>query len=92
MITEQDVIEYLNEKVAKGELGSTTHKYVVKLKELETLKKMQQNEVDRLHSDLKRAENEMWRIKGAIAAVLELAAEEEGLQPALNPKNNNTDK
>jgi len=93
MVTEQDVIGYLNERAGEDSaLKDSTRKYVKKLKELETLQNIQQEELKSLRLRLKGIEEDLLRTRGAISVVLELAAEEEGLiAPPPQPEQDSTD-
>lgn len=79
MLTEQEVIAQLNEKLAKKTIKADTAKYTNKLKELETLLNDHQKEMDNLKGKMKKTRAEIQKIRGAISILLELAAESEGL-------------
>ena len=79
MLTEQEVLAVINEKIKKGELKPETMKYINKIKALDTLLKGHQESFNRLTSEAQAADLEIQRIKGATSILLELAAEEEGL-------------
>lgn len=80
MVTEKDVIEHLN-RVARDDssLNPNTRRYVQKLRELEQLQSIQQQELDSLRQNVKNAKEGLQRTRGAISVILEMAAEEEGL-------------
>lgn len=91
MVTEQDVVEYLNKATSEEGKGlkDSTQIYIKKLKELENLQKIQQEDLQSLRLRLKGVEDDLMRTRGAISVVLELAAEEEGL--ITPPTQNSTD-
>ena len=79
MLTEQEVLAVINEKLSKGELAPSTMKYVNKIKILDDLLKEHQISLESLNSKIQIVTFEIQRIKGATSILLELAAEEEGL-------------
>jgi peptidoglycan hydrolase CwlO-like protein len=78
-MTEQEVITKLNELIAGNNLKENTAKFVNKIKTLDNQLVSLQNEVKTATDKIKGIETEMIRIRGAISALIELAAEEEGL-------------
>jgi len=79
MLTEQEAIAQLNEKIAKKTLKPTTGRYLAKLKFLEEQLKTHQDQIKELTDKITGLESEILRTRGAISMLLELAAEEEGL-------------
>lgn len=79
MLTEQEAIAQLNEKIAKKQIKPATMKYLAKIKFLEEQLKTHQNQIKELSDKISGTENEIVRVRGAISMLLELAAEEEGL-------------
>jgi len=79
MLTEQEVLAQLNERLANKTLKANTTKYTNKLKDLEALLNGHQKEIDSLKEKLKKNEAEVQKIRGAISILLELAAETEEL-------------
>ena len=84
MLTEQEVAEVINKKIADKTLKTATVKYVEKLKVLQSILKAQQSALEDLKKKVVSEEEQVIRTKGAISVLLELSAEEEGL---LNPAN-----
>ena len=84
MLTEQEVAEVINKKIADKTLKAATAKYVEKLKVLQGILKAQQGALEELKKKVVFEEEQIIRTKGAISVLLELSAEEEGL---LNPAN-----
>jgi len=91
MITEQDVVDYLNKKVASGDLGPVLEKYVAKLKSLQDMRDGQEDDIASLKTRLEQAESLLLKTQGAISMILELAAEEENLLPPAQKPNNSSD-
>jgi hypothetical protein len=87
MLTEQEVMAYLNEKIAKNELKTGTKKYVDKLKALEEILNTQTASLKESQEKVRVLELDIQRLRGAISVVLEMAAEEEGLLAAEIPNN-----
>ena len=79
MLTEQEAIAQLNEKIAKKQVKASTGRFIAKLKILEDLLNSHQKQINELTDKIKGIESEMLRTRGAISMLLELAAEEEGL-------------
>jgi len=79
MLTEQEVMAYLNEKIAKNELKPEVQKYVDKLKKLEEILSTQTKSLTELQEKARVLELDIQRIRGAMSVVMEMAAEEEGL-------------
>jgi hypothetical protein len=85
MLTEQEVAEVINKKIAEKTLKATTVKYVEKLKVLQGILKAQQGALEELKRKTVFEEEQLLRTKGAISVLLELSAEEEGLLSPTNP-------
>ena len=85
MLTEQEVAEVINKKIADKTLKSATAKYVEKLKVLQGILKAQQGALEELKRKVASEEEQVIRTKGAISVLLELSAEEEGLLGPTNP-------
>lgn len=79
MLTEQEVLAVINEKLGKDELKPSTMRYINKIKVLDNLLKEHQASFKSLTSQAQAADLEIQRIKGATSILLELVAEEEGL-------------
>ena len=77
MLTEQEVIVLLNEKIAKNEVKPSTSRYLAKIKVLKSFLIKQQTELAALQNELDRVEIDIQRSKGAVSVLLELAAEDE---------------
>lgn len=87
MLTEQEVIALLNEKIAKKEIKPSTSRYLAKIEVLKSLLTKQQTELAALQNELNKVETDIQRSKGAISILLELAAEdEEMLKPTETSK------
>lgn len=91
MITENEVMAYLNEKIGNDELKPSTKKYVSKLKALEDILNTQTDSLDDLQSKAKSLESDINRTRGAISILLELSADSEGLTKEADKTPNNTD-
>lgn len=87
MLTEQEVADAINKKIADKTLKTNTAKYVEKLKVLQGILKTQQDALEELKKKMNSEEEQILRTKGAISILLELSAEEEGLLPTQNPIN-----
>jgi len=79
MLTEQEVVAHLNEKISKKEIKPSTSRYLAKIEVLKTILTRQQAELDELQSKREKVEADIQRSKGAISILLELAAEDEGM-------------
>lgn len=91
MVTEQDVVEYLNKSAKEGQkFKESTGKYMKKLQELENLQSVQQEELKSLNLRLRQAESDLMRTRGAISVILEMVAEEEGLMSSADQKSTNS--
>lgn len=88
MLTEQEALAVLNDRIAKGELREETRKYVQKLNTMDEILKQQRASLAEKQAEIQRLEQEIQRSKGAISILLELAAEEEGLVSAAENPNN----
>jgi uncharacterized coiled-coil protein SlyX len=86
MLTEQEVMAYLNRKIAKNELKPGVQKYIDKLKKLEEILSTQTKSLTEMHDKVKALELDVQRIRGAISVIIEMAAEEEGLLTDLPEK------
>ena len=91
-MTEQEVITKLNELIAGNSLKEATTKFITKIRTLDGQMVSYQNDIKTASDKIKGIETEMTRIRGAISALIELAAEEEGLlaPPAAPPAIPNT--
>ena len=89
MLTEQEAVAKLNEKIAKSDVKQVTRRFLSKIELLQSRLAAQNAEMDELDRKKKAVEVEIQRIKGAISILLELAAEEEGM---LAEVSENTDK
>jgi hypothetical protein len=85
MLTEQEVAEVINKKIADKTLKASTAKYVEKLKVLQGILKAQQTALEELKKKVVFEEEQALRTKGAISVLLELSAEEEGLLSPTSP-------
>ena len=79
MLTEQEVLATINQKIKDKQLSPTTAKYVERIKILQSMLKDRQDSVDGLEKKILEEKSEIYRLKGAISILLELSAEEEGL-------------
>jgi hypothetical protein len=79
MLTEQEAIAQINERITKKQLKPSTEKLITKLKTLENLLNNDQNQIKDLNNKIRELDAEMLRTRGAISMLLELAVEEEGL-------------
>lgn len=79
MLTEQEALAQLTEKLSKGELSENTKKYIEKLKYLNSLLNTQQSAAEDLNKKIQIIERDIYKTRGAISILLELAAEEEGM-------------
>ena len=82
MLTEQEAIAQLNEKIANGTVKPETKKYLDKLAALQSRLEKQISELDKIREQEKQADIEIQRLKGAISILLELCADSEGMLPA----------
>ena len=81
MITEQEVVKYINEN--KDKMKPSTARFLTKLQSLEDILTKQRAELEEL-------EKAVSKTRGAISMVLEFIAEEEGLLPADDTADNST--
>jgi len=79
MLTEQEAVAQLNDKIAKGEVKSTTRRFLQKIETLQSQLLAQDAEIRELDVKKAKIETEIQRLKGAISVLLELAAEDEGM-------------
>jgi len=79
MLTEQEVVAQLNDKIAKNNIKPSTSRYLAKINDLKSLLEQQQAELESLKSKIESVEATIQRSKGAISILLELAAEDEGM-------------
>ena len=79
MLTEQEVLATINQKIKDKQLSPTTAKYVERIKILQSMLKDRQDSVDGLEKKILEEKSEIYLLKGAISILLELSAEEEGL-------------
>jgi len=86
MLTEEEALAQLNEKLSKNEIKETTHKYIEKLKILESMLTKQKASLEELKSKVKLSESEINKTRGAISMLIELAAEEEDMLPKVAKK------
>lgn len=84
-MTEQELISELNRRIAGNVLQLGTIKYIEKIKVLDSQLNAHQKEITSLSDKIKSEEISILRLKGAVAALLELCAEEEGLAPGSAP-------
>jgi hypothetical protein len=95
MLTEQEAIAQLNERIKENKVKPATSKYLIKMRILESNLSTKQTEIKELLEKIKQLKAETVRIKGAISMLIELAAEEEGILPELSEssdKINNSNK
>lgn len=81
MLTEQEVVAQLNEKIAKSETKPSTSRYLAKIEVVKSLLKKQLAELKSFQEKIASLELEIQRSKGAISILLELSAEDEGMLP-----------
>lgn len=79
MLTEQEAVAKLNEKILKKEIKPTTSRYLAKIETLKNILKKQQSDLKDLVARKELLEADIQRSKGAISILLELAAEDEGM-------------
>jgi len=79
MLTEQEVIAQLNEKIINKDIKSSTTRYLTKIEVLKSLLIKQQAELESLKAKIETADMNIQRSKGAISILLELVAEDEGM-------------
>jgi SMC interacting uncharacterized protein involved in chromosome segregation len=79
MLTEQEVAAYINDRLSKNTLNSSSLKYTNKIKSLEKILESHTDKLNSLNSQIKNIELEIQRARGAISILLELVAEEENL-------------
>ena len=79
MLTEQEAVAQLNEKIRTKQIKESTMRYVEKLRNLDSTLVSKQNDIETLLSEIKRLEGTLMTLKGSISTLLDLAAEEEGL-------------
>jgi len=90
MLTEQEAIAYINEKIESGTLKPGTLRLVDKMRLLEKAKQEKQQELNNILSKVRGMEDDIVRLRGAISILIELSAEEEGLSDI--PSNTHTSK
>ena len=87
MLTEQEALARINEKLANKDLKEETQKYIEKLRSLEEILKKHQNNLADLNAKARQLESEIQRTRGAMSILIEMAAEEEGLlEPPAPPE------
>lgn len=88
MLTEQEALAVLNEKITKNELKESTKVYVQKINKMNEMIKNQKASIVEKQSEIEKMESDLHRLNGAVSMLLELAAESEGLisEPE-NPNN-----
>lgn len=92
MLTEQEAVAHLNEKIAKKDIKQSTSRYLAKIEVLKSRLEQHQAELENHQEAIRRLEMEIQRSKGAISMLLELAAEEEGmLSDVAEPPDNSQD-
>lgn len=79
MLTEQEVLATINQRIKDKQLSLATSKYVERIKILQSMLKNHQDSIDSLEKKILEEKAEIYRLKGAISILLELSAEEEGL-------------
>lgn len=79
MLTEQEVVAHLNEKIGKNDIKPSTSRYLAKINDLKSLLKQRQAELESLKDKIEVLEVDIQRSKGAISILLELSAEDEGM-------------
>jgi predicted RNase H-like nuclease (RuvC/YqgF family) len=79
MLTEEEAVVQLNERVSKNNIKDATKRFLVKIKKLQGNLELYQAEIEKLEKQKKSIEKEVERTKGAISVLLELAAEDEGM-------------
>lgn len=79
MLTEQEVIAQLNDKINNKDIKPSTSRYLAKIEIMKTILEKQQIELDGLRDKERAIELDIQRSKGAISILLELAAEDEGM-------------
>ena len=79
MLTEQEVIAVLNEKLSKNEVKPETMRFINKLQSLEKMIQEQATNMKSLTDQVAALQDEVKRTRGAKSMLLELIAEEEGL-------------
>lgn len=85
MLTEQEVLAHINERMSKNQLKDASSKYVEKLKVLQGILQSNQKNVEELKQKLAYEETQIMKARGAISILLELLAEEEGLLVPVQP-------
>jgi hypothetical protein len=79
MLTEQEAVAQLNEKISRNIIKPTTKRFLDKIKILQNIILTYENEIKKLEEKKKSIEKDLERSKGAISVLLELAAEDEGM-------------
>lgn len=79
MLTEQEAVAQLNDKISKNEIKPTTKRFLDKIKVLQGNIEQHNEELRKLEEQKKALDKEIERIKGGISILLELAAEDEGM-------------
>jgi hypothetical protein len=79
MLTQQEAIAQLNDRIVKSKLKPTSAKLIAKIKFLEEQIAARLLEIKSFSYKIKELENEVLRTRGAVSILLELAAEDEGL-------------
>jgi hypothetical protein len=77
MLTEQEAVAKLNEKIEKERVSKETLRLLNKIKLLQDRLGSETSELNTIREKEKELESEILRIKGAISILLELAAENE---------------
>lgn len=88
MLTEQEVMAYINDRVERGGLKPGTMRLIDKMRLLNKAKQEKQQELSNIMSQVRAVEDDIVRLRGAISMLIELSAEEEGLSDI--PNNSNT--
>jgi SMC interacting uncharacterized protein involved in chromosome segregation len=79
MLTEQEAVAQLNDKISKNQIKATTKRYLDKIKALQNNIEQYNEELRKIEEQKRTLDKEIERTKGGISILLELAAEDEGM-------------
>lgn len=90
MITEQEVLDHINNGLKHNSLKEETKKYTSKLQTLDTRIKDLDGRLEMLRKEEKAIEEEILKLKGAFSMLIELSGESEGLLEPVPTDTNST--
>ena len=90
MITEQEVLDHINNGLKHNSLKAETKKYTSKLQTLDSRINNLDSRLEILKKEQKAVEEEILKLKGAFSMLIELSGESEGLLKSEPTSTDNT--